>query len=537
MPKSRYEMRPLDLIDRLLALGIGLVALIVYVRTLAPGLLYGDSAEFQTLTYTLGMTHSTGYPIYLLLARGIGVLPLRSPAWRVNLFSAVSAAVAIGCSYHLARRLTRSRIGGLLAGLILAVSYTFWTQAIIAEVYTPAIACYLLSLHMLWRWDAHRDRPYTLLVATLLMSAGLGIHASVVLLIPPAGIFIVQRIWRDRAEEPHWQRERLLALSGGVLGLLLFVGTFLLIDLNDPPSSFINTVVIPSRSIWGLTLRQLQSPWRRLWITVTGLQWRDAMFPGGLPAVRDRLAAYAGHLPTEEFSWVALICAGVGLVHALRKHLAHGLLVLGAYLFALVAVLNYDPPDWTIFFLPTYVLIAVTAGVGAGEIARAPVRWLTSRSRLAGTAVAAILALFLTAGLVRPFAASRWRAIRTGRADFSRETYVYPVDALDEPRQRAAIRLSLVSDDAMLLLDWRSLYATAYIAYVEGKKPNVTMVEAAPHGSEGQLADSMILEIEEALNAGRDVLTYQMYRQLRGRFRVMPAPGGQLYRVTLPDNP
>jgi len=42
--------------------------LTLYIRTLAPGLLSGDSAELQTLAYTLGMTHPTGYPVYIILA-------------------------------------------------------------------------------------------------------------------------------------------------------------------------------------------------------------------------------------------------------------------------------------------------------------------------------------------------------------------------------------------------------------------------------------------------------------------------------------
>lgn len=533
MPSSNQTIA-LDRTDRFLALGLGLLALAVYVRTLAPGLLYGDSAEFQTLAYTLGMTHSTGYPIYLLLARGIGFLPLRSPAWRVNLVSALSAAVAIGCTYLLTRRLTRSRVGGLLAGLTLAVSYTFWTQAIIAEVYVPAIACYTLSLHLLWHWDAHRDHPYALFAAALLMSAGFGLHASVVLLIPPAAIFILQRIWRHRSHGVPWQRELLLALGGGLLGAALFVGTFLLIDLNDPPSSFINTAIIPSRSIWGLTPRELQSPWRRLWITVTGLQWRDAMFPGGLTGARDMFLDYIARLPIEECSWVALICAGLGFVRALRTHPARGALLLGAFLFALVTVLNYKPTDWHLFFLPTYALIAVAAGIGAGAIVQAPSQWLAGSSRAVSTAAQGVLALLLTAGIVGPFADTRWEAVQTGRASFSRERYVYPVESLDEPRQRATLRLALIPDDAMLLLDWRSLYALTYVAHVEGAKPNVTMLEASPHGSEGQLADSMILEIEEALGENRAVLTHQVYDQLRERFRVTPAPGGQMYRLRKP---
>jgi len=78
-----------DSTDYKFALAIGVCALAMYVRTLAPDVLYSDSAEFQTLAYTLGMTHSTGYPVYLLLGRLLGFLPIGSPAWRINLLSAV----------------------------------------------------------------------------------------------------------------------------------------------------------------------------------------------------------------------------------------------------------------------------------------------------------------------------------------------------------------------------------------------------------------------------------------------------------------
>jgi hypothetical protein len=44
-------------------------ALALYIRTLAPFLLFGDSAEFQTIASTLGIGHPTGYPIYILLAK------------------------------------------------------------------------------------------------------------------------------------------------------------------------------------------------------------------------------------------------------------------------------------------------------------------------------------------------------------------------------------------------------------------------------------------------------------------------------------
>ena len=98
------------------------------MRTLAPDVLYSDSGEFQTLAYTLGMTHSTGYPVYLPLARLLGFLPLGTLAWRVNLLSALSAAVTLGGAVFLLAYVTRSRVARCW-GRALGLSYTFWSQA------------------------------------------------------------------------------------------------------------------------------------------------------------------------------------------------------------------------------------------------------------------------------------------------------------------------------------------------------------------------------------------------------------------------
>ncbi|MBK8822702.1 MAG: DUF2723 domain-containing protein [Anaerolineales bacterium] len=65
------------------ALLIFSVSLTLYLRTLAPSLLYGDSAEFQTIAFTLGLGHPTGYPVYILLAKLFTFLPFGDIAYRV----------------------------------------------------------------------------------------------------------------------------------------------------------------------------------------------------------------------------------------------------------------------------------------------------------------------------------------------------------------------------------------------------------------------------------------------------------------------
>jgi hypothetical protein len=59
----------LDCVDLLLALLVGVLSFALYMRTLVPWLLPGDSGEFQVLIPQVGIAHTTGYPVYMLLGK------------------------------------------------------------------------------------------------------------------------------------------------------------------------------------------------------------------------------------------------------------------------------------------------------------------------------------------------------------------------------------------------------------------------------------------------------------------------------------
>ena len=523
-----------DKTDYLIALAVGVCALAAYVRTLAPDVLYGDSAEFQTLAYTLGITHSTGYSIYLLLARLLGYLPLGSPAWRVNLLSALGAAATLSNVFLLARYLTRSRIGAWLGSVALGLSYTFWAQAVIAEVYTPALAFLSAIMLLLWRWhSAPLEHRRALLFAALLAGLGLGVHAFVVLVAPTAVAFVVWTLWARRAAWPQWRQ----CLAVACLGLALGVGLYLLasfaIDVHDPPSSFYRVMFYPSRSIWGLEAADMDTPFERWVLTVTGRQWQDAMFPGSSGFLWDGLMKYGERLWTQEFSPLILAGALLGLAVMLCTTPQLGGFVLLAFVTMLFFILNYEPPDKYIFYLPTYVLIAVALGTGVGFPLEWAQRHLAARQRL-------YLPLYLLAVallgwmIVQPYGASRWQALRAGAATFVQEDYAYPLADLEEPRLTAHWQLKQLPDHALLIAEWRALYTMYYLAHVEGERPDITIMEASPHGGEGLVADTLIQVLEDAMQEGRPVFADRVYGNLRDHFRVLPASGGQWYRFSLP---
>src|SRR5215210_5072106 len=168
---------------------------VLYVGTLAPTVLpYGapdtlDSPMLQAEVSVLGVGHPTGYPTYLMLTHLFAYLPLGDPAYRVNLASAVYGVTAVLVVYLAGLRLGGRAVAAASGALALGLSGTFWSQAVIAEVYTfEALLVALVSLFLLvWR-DRREDRY--LLLSAFLVGLSLTHHLTSGLLLPAVLAFV-----------------------------------------------------------------------------------------------------------------------------------------------------------------------------------------------------------------------------------------------------------------------------------------------------------------------------------------------------------
>jgi hypothetical protein len=182
--------------DRAWAAGIGLLTLALFVVTLRPGV--GgpeDSPKFQFVGRVLGTAHSPGYPLYVVLTYLFGWLPIGTLAYRINLFSALTAAVACTGAFVIARQLGASRSASAIATLGLATGAGFWHNAIVAEVYSLAAALVAIVVALLLWWDTSRRRAH-LYAACGVFAAGLGNHLISLGLLPASLAF---GIIRDRS--------------------------------------------------------------------------------------------------------------------------------------------------------------------------------------------------------------------------------------------------------------------------------------------------------------------------------------------------
>jgi len=178
-----------------------------------------DDGLFILSSYFLGIEHPPGYPLFTLIGHLFTYLPFGSVAYRVHLVSAMFGALTCGAAWLCARALVGGRLPAYLAALALGVSPVFWSQAIIAEVYTLNTFFFLSLVFM-----GLQACPPSLQGATsayhsrllpwmaLLFGLSLSNHYPLMLLVAPAFVILL------------WPMRRELLQRFGILSWLVILG-------------------------------------------------------------------------------------------------------------------------------------------------------------------------------------------------------------------------------------------------------------------------------------------------------------------------
>jgi hypothetical protein len=322
---------------------VATVAFWAYTSTLLPGVDLGDTGGFQAAVLWPETSARRGYPLYYALATPfVGAVSASNPARGLNLFSAVWGALAVGLLTYAAALIARSPLAGAAAGLLLAFSYTFWTQAVIAEVYSlhlAFVAACLIALH-------HFDRTPTtgrLAIVMGLYALSFGNHLSMILLCAPFAVFILQVHPRPR----DLFRPRVIALAVGLAaaGALLYAGNFLASWSSvDAPVGWMDRVA-------------------GFWFDTTKADWRESMVLGvGAQEARGRLSMWAWDA-RQQFGFAGLVLAAVGIVRLWMRSRPWAWLLTLAYGVSTLFALTYNVGDPHVFFLPGHLLTALAAAM------------------------------------------------------------------------------------------------------------------------------------------------------------------------------
>ena len=534
-----YHVARITFVDALIALIASVFAVLLYLRTLAPGVLGGDSGEFQFAAWLGGFAHPTGYPLYLLLGwLWAHLLPLHDPAWRMNAFSALWGGVATGLVYLLALRMLRqatanpwSRLLALFAALTFAVTPAFWSQATLAEVYTlnaALVAAILLGL-VIWGQTGSLRALYG---AALLYGLSLAHHRTTLLYLPAIAIFMLLTIRQQATSSrvPASPRLRvtlsphhLVTLSLLVLAPLLL---YLIIPLRAPHVPYFQIRVAADQ-----VLQLYRTTLAGFIEHISGQGFGSALGVGGSAVARLRgLPA----LFAAELTVVGLALGLLGLIGlALR---AKPLLALTGLSFLAIAGFNliYGIGDIYGYYIPAYLIWVLWMALGLGAVCDAvrgrrgdtetrrhgdaesipaqhsPHRRVAASPRhrlaLAICLVALALPIYL---LITNFASH----------DRSQDVTAKAWDALlAQPIPQDAILVTNDRDEMMP--QW-------YLKYVEDRRTDLTglfpLIQPDPEWADvGAVTD-------QALRSGRPVYLIKPMDGLEVRFNL--APEGALVRV------
>ena len=461
-----------------LAVALVVVTFAVYAQTLAPSVLWADEGEFQYSAYALYVPHTTGYPLYIFVAKLFTLLPVGDVAYRVNLMSAFWGAATVALTYLCVKRLAGSWLIAAASALSLAFVWVFWKQSSIAGVRTMHTA-FVALITLLAIGLA--QRRVSIEAISLALGLSLTHHRMTLLLLP--GLAWV--IWEAR-ERISWTARRLIN-NIALVALPQLMYLFVALGKSWRSSSEFWDFVLGTGVESGLFSKPLKVMAAQFTGQVLPSVW-NAFTPIGLlvmllglalmlldrrETARRSMAVYLG------LGWLVNIAfAGVHLTEDPNKYLAHG-----------------------------FVLQAAALGMGLAAIAS----WLKGKiSRLPLGKHVAWLVLVLPAVLM----ATNWR-----EADQSGTGWIGPF-TLEE--------LASVESNSLVVGDWAFFPAYRYHQVVQGHRRDLALVFDLDHREmEG---------VEPQIKSGRPVYLRErrLGKRWKGQFSFIPV--GRLWRV-LPTEP
>ena len=225
------------------------VVLAVYYYSAAPTASFWDCGELIAASFTMGVPHPPGTPLFVTLGRLFSMLPVaKEIAFRVTLIPVLFGSFACGLIYlivvkfislyaNLERRYDKwlPHVAGVFGALSCAFAFSYWDNSVEAEVYGPCVVVALSVLYMALVWRDQLKRVggdnRLILAAIFLLFLSTGIHFT-----PMMTVFAVL-VFALVVDRESVLQLRLFELVAGYLAILtatemgFSIGTFIAVPL------------------------------------------------------------------------------------------------------------------------------------------------------------------------------------------------------------------------------------------------------------------------------------------------------------------
>jgi transmembrane protein TMEM260 (protein O-mannosyltransferase) len=427
---------------------------LLYARTMPPTVLDGDSGEYQYMAYILGVPHSSGYPLYILIAKLFTFLPIGDVAYRVNLFSVVAAALAAPIIFWIARRLNLQRGPAILATSIFLVTPSMWGGALEAKTYALHVLLGVLTIFLALRWHQEKS-PRDFYAAAFVFGLGLANHHIIVFIAPALALFV----WFNRA-----LLNRSMIARGAILMMLpLLLYAYIPIRANQ-------LIAQQDPANWALYQREdamlkgtvsayYNNTPQGFLLLVTGL---DNYFKIGFLSDAEQSSRFsnAANLLLEQFTVVGVALAILGGYVSFRRDRR-----VFAFLAAIVIGISFvaialRALSTAYYFSLTYLALAMWIGFGIDSLLS--LRGVERRSNLlvalGGLLVAILPILILISNYPRLDQSNNFKA-----RDYA----------------QAVLRDNLAKN-AVVIAPWEAATPLRYFQFVENQCPDLLIVNVSP---------------------------------------------------------
>jgi tetratricopeptide (TPR) repeat protein len=348
--KTRHSNPPILLISLLLFT----LCVSIYLKTLANQVYTADCGEMIAASYVLGILHATGYSAYCILNRfAITFIPFGSVAFRVSLTSAIFGALAVVFVFLYLSSVCKVFTAAFVAA-ILGLSYTFWSQSIVQEVYSLHMLFLSLTLWAAGKLNKKFSTQYFFLLA-FIMGLSVTNHALTWFSFPAILLYL---LLNQNIRNQLWKQWYVIFHAAGFF--ILAASTVLYFPLRSLNDCVLRWAVC--HNVDGFLFH------------VTGRQFRNLMFNQSLEDTLINLSIYVDKT-LMQFPFIFIvtgICGAIVMVMRQKK-----LFVVFSVYILLTAFffLHYRIIDIEVYYLQSYLPLAVFIASGLDSLYRFSVRF------------------------------------------------------------------------------------------------------------------------------------------------------------------
>ncbi len=310
-----------------------ITTLLVYIHSLCPTVYLIDSGELAAVSYTLGIAHPTGYPLYTIISYFFAHLP-GEPIRNLNLLSALFSVIAVIFLYLTACESSNNEILPLFLVSLYAFSPAIWKISITNEVYPlTALFCVYL-IYLLFRLKNSR------VLYLLAYTAGLSFtnHIIIFSTVIPLCIYVLLSF------KPSIKKV-IICFLFFIIGLSSYV-YLIARTLGGAELAWGNTHNL-QRLFWHLTGKQYQV-------------WMFSLSPGEI--LNNVLKGL--QLLVQNFLYAFVVLVPVGFYWLYKNDIKRFWLFLIITIVNFLYTINYAIPDIESYYIPGFIALLIVCTYG-----------------------------------------------------------------------------------------------------------------------------------------------------------------------------